>query len=198
MANLESRRDQATRTKRTADLLCSAHANLRDRFRTYAAVLDTSILLLSAFVVAHSFGIDKIPAPSNFFGLRYDLWLAFASVGVFGLSIVQLRVNWKEIAAAHAKSYSAYAEVKHDLGRLLSDEQIDEAELRVILSRYALASEIGTNIPEAEFLKQKQQHKLKIEISRYLDDHPGTWIALIRLKLFLRDTFGDDANRKLK
>lgn len=183
-------KQQIAKTRKTADLLCTAHAGLRDRYRRFATTLDVAILILSVFLVAQTFADEQLKSSLNFFNVKLGVWIGILSAIIFALSIVQLRVNWKGKAEAHDKSFSLYAGVKRELGYLSACTTVNDDEFRRVMSRYDLAAEVGTGIPEAEFLKQKQSHKIKIAISTYLDRHPGASIRLTRLKLFLKDTFG--------
>ncbi len=190
MTGIEKRRRRIVQTRQTADMLCTAHAGLRDRYRRRALLLDVAILVLSVFLVAQTFADPLVKGKLNLFGLDLGVWLGLLATSVFALSVVQLRVNWKATTEAHSRSFSLYAEAKRELGYLLDSESIDEEAASRIHARYDLAADLGTTISEAEFLRQKQRHKVKLFISNYLDDHPGASITLIRLKLFLRDTFG--------
>lgn len=183
---------QAKKTKDTADMLCTAHALLRDRFRFYATVLDVFIFLLAAYLVSLTFAPDRVRVYLNVSTIDPDIWVGLISLGVFALSIFQLLVDWKGKSESHSKSFSLYAEVKKEISDLLSKESLNDDEYRRIASKYDMATEIGTNIPESQFLRLKKAHKLKVEISKHLDNYPGASILLTRLKLFWRDTISRD------
>lgn len=196
MAAAKSDREKLAEKGKIADMMCSAHANLRDRYSRRALRLDILLLVSSAFVAAHTFGTESIRATISPLGISYDLWLGIFGLLVFSASIVQFRVSWKEKAGAHARSFSVYSEVKHDIGRLLAAKTPDPSRMEEVLARYALAAEAGAAIPEAEFLKQKQKHKLKVFVSKHLDANPGASVSLVKLKAFLRDNFGWDGFTK--
>ncbi len=173
-------------------MLCTAHALLRDRFRFYATVLDVFIFLLAAYLVSLTFAPDRVRVYLNVSTIDPDIWVGLISLGVFALSIFQLLVDWKGKSESHSKSFSLYAEVKKEISDLLSKESLNDDEYRRIASKYDMATEIGTNIPESQFLRLKKAHKLKVEISKHLDNYPGASILLTRLKLFWRDTISRD------
>jgi hypothetical protein len=131
-------------------------------------------------------------------GMDPQLWTGALSLIVFFLSIVQFKSDWKEIAEAHAKSFEEYAKVKSDCRALRkTGRQITGPDCERVRARYDLAQELGTPIPEAEFLGGKAHHLRKVFISRYLDTHPGASIWVVRAKLLLRDNlnihlFGSD------
>ncbi len=52
-----------------------------------------------------------------------------------------------------------------------------------------MASAVGAEIPEADFLALKQRHHIKVAVSRHLDKHPATSISLLRIRIWLRDNW---------
>ena len=66
------------------------------------------------------------------------------------------------------------------------------AEHHRIRDQYDTVSKIGTHIPDTAFLSGKAYHQRKVFLSRYLDAHPGTWLPILRVKLFLKDNFNLD------
>lgn len=174
------------RVARVADTLCTAHAGLRDKYRLLATCLDLFVLLLSAWVVALAFVEPRINISLTPFGLEPQIWVGLLGVAVFGLSIVQLRVDWKGRSDAHARAFEAYAEVKRDARFLLAaGQEITVQACQPVFTRYGAAG--ATSIPEDEFLKQKRRHLLKVAVSRHLDDHPAASIRLTRLRFWVRD-----------
>ena len=171
-------------------MMCTAHAGLRDRLKRFATIVDVATLIASVFLVAHTFVDISRLSKLAFLNIDYGIWLGILSATVFALTLVQMRVNWKAKAEGHARSFAIYSEVKRDVSRLLTQDALNEEVLAKVFSRYDLAGDIGNGIPESEFLKQKQRDRVKVFISDYLDRHPGASISLIRLKLFLQDTFG--------
>ena len=169
-------------------MLCTAHAGLRDKYCLLSTCLDLAVLLLSAWVVALAFVEPRINVSLTPFGLDPQLWVGLLSVAVFGLSIVQLRVDWKGRSDAHARTFEAYAEVKRDAGFLLAiGQQVTEQACQPVFTRYGTAGAIP--VPEDEFLRQKRRHLLKVAISRHLDNNPAASIHLTRLRFWIRDNF---------
>jgi hypothetical protein len=171
-------------------MLCTGHADLRDRFARLALILDISILALSTWLVALAFVEPRISASLTPFGLKSQIWIGVLAVGTFFLTILQLKVDWKGQSEAHKRSLEVYAEVKREAGSLLaSTDEPDQQANRRLLARYDIASTVGVAIPESEFLHQKQRHLTKIALSKYLDQHPFSSLWVARSKLWLRDNF---------
>ncbi|WP_119300313.1 hypothetical protein [Dongia deserti] len=180
-------KDEIERIKRVADTLCTGHAGLRDRYARRALLLDIAILALSAWLTALAFIDPHLNITLTPFGLDPQLWTGVVAFVTFLLSIVQLKTDWKARSDSHRRSLDVYAEVKREAGYLLASWSDDEAACRRVLARYDMASAVAVAIPESEFLRQKSRHKLKVEVSKYIDDHPGASIWLTRIKLWLRD-----------
>jgi hypothetical protein len=104
--------------------------------------------------------------------------------------MVQLKTDWKGRADAHRRTVDLYAEVKREAGYILASANIDEVDCRRVLSRYDMASAVGIELPERDFLSLKRRHRIKIAISKHLDTCPSTSILLLRAKFWFRDNCG--------
>jgi hypothetical protein len=183
-------RNEFERIRRVSNMLCSGHADLRDRYSRYAFILDISILALSTWIVTLAF-IDPKLAPSvTPFKFDPQLWTGVLGTITFFLSILQLRVDWKGRADSHNRSLEVYAEVKRLTNHLLGSEgDLDCKNCEDVLSRYHMATTVGASIPEREFLRQKKRHLTKVGISKFLDSHPSASVLLLRIKFWFRDNF---------
>jgi hypothetical protein len=176
------------RIHRVSDMLCSAHAAMRDSQARKAAILDISILGLSIWLLALVFVDPAISVAVTPFRLNPSLWLGLVSVLTFFLSILQVKVDWKGQADKHAQALAMYAAVKRECSYLLASERVlPKHECHNVLARYEMAGSLGVEIPERDFLRQKRRHLLKSEISKYLDTHPSASILLVRFQLWTRD-----------
>jgi hypothetical protein len=176
------------RIHRVSDMLCSAHAAMRDRQARKATILDISILGLSIWLLALVFVDPVISVAVTPFHLNPSLWLGLVSVLTFFLSMLQVKVDWKGQADRHAQALAMYAAVKRECSYLLASERIlPKHECHNVLAKYEMAGSLGVEIPEKDFLKQKRRHLLKVEISKYLDAHPSASLQLARFQLWRRD-----------
>jgi hypothetical protein len=160
---------------------------LRDRYTRRALLLDLFTLAFSTWVVALAFVGPSIAKALTPFGWGPTIWLGVLSSGTFFLTLVQLKTDWKSRADAHKRTLDLYAEVKREAGYLLASQEWDDAGYRRVLARYDLASAVGMAIPESDFLSMKKRHKLKVALSKVLDDAPGSSVVLLRLRFWIRD-----------
>jgi len=186
-------RSEVSRIRRVSDQLCSAHAALRDKFNRRAIILDVSLLLLSAWVTIVSVVDQRYVAFLTPFGFDSQLWAGLLGLTVFILTLFQFKVDWKGTSEAHKRTFSLYAEVKREAGYLLAsnedDGEIPLREFQRLTSRYDMASDAGVAVPEKDFLRLKRAHRLKIALSKHLDEYPGTSIKLAATIIILRDNF---------
>jgi hypothetical protein len=171
---------------RVSDQSCTAYGLLRDRNRRKALVLDLSILVISTWLVAMAFvqpSIGELLAPR---GLKPEIWIGLLAVLSFALSLVQLQVNWKGRAEAYQRSLVSLSAFVRECKTVSNGEA---ANIRAALARYRVITDSLEPIPEGQFLTLKKKHKLKVAISRHLDDHPGASLWLLKLRLWIRDNF---------
>ncbi len=183
-------REELERIRRVADQLCTAHASLRDRYARRALTLDICVLLGSAWLTSLAFiqpSLHQWIVPPN---IEPTIWNGLIGFFIFCLVLIQLKTDWKSKAEAHSRSFGMYAEIKREAGYILaSSEQVPLREFQRLTARYDMASDVGAGVPEREFLRLKKLHKRKVALSKALDDRPGTFLFVERLKITIRDNF---------
>jgi hypothetical protein len=182
-------KEELTRVRQVSDMLCTGHAVLRDRYTRRALTIDLSVLGLSTWIVALAFVDPVINVKLTPWGVTPTIWLGLLSIGVFFLSIVQLKTDWKSRADAHRRTLDLYAEVKREAGYILASADTDETSCRRVLSRYDMASAVGIELPERYFLYLKRRHRIKVAISKRLDTHPSASIFLLKVKMWFSDNW---------
>lgn len=182
-------KDELSRICRVSDMLCTGHAALRDRYARFAMTIDLLTLGASTWLVALAFVEPKLNVTLTPFGWDSQIWVGALGTGVFFLTLIQIKTDWKGRSDAHKRTLDVYAEVKREAGYLLSAGEHDRDACQRVFSRYDMAASVGVPIPESEFLKQKQRHLVKIALSKALDSRAGTSLTWLRLRLWWRDTF---------
>lgn len=181
-------RDEVERIRRVSDQLCTAHAALRDRFRRRALILDIIILLASAWLTALAFIDPHLEQWLIPFKIDSKLWIGLFGVLVFFLTLIQFKMDWGGKGEAHTRSFNMYAEVKREAGYLLaSAAEIPAREFQRLAARYDMASDVGTGVPEKDFLRLKRLHLMKVKLSKLLDQNPGASVLLTKLKVVISD-----------
>jgi len=185
-----SLRAEIERMQRVADQLCTSHAALRDRFAGRQFAVDIAVLLLSAWITAMAFvdpRLDQWLVPPHF---DAQLWIGLLGIIAFALTLIQFKADWRGRSEAHRRSFNMYAEVKREAGYLLAGaSDIAIRDFQRLADRYDMASDVGTGVPEKDFLVLKRRHKIKVAISRRLDERPGSSLWLTKIKLILRDNW---------
>lgn len=192
MSSNEAIREELTRICRVSDMLCTGHAALRDRYARFAFTLDLLTLGVSTWLVALAFVEPRLNMTLTPFGLDSQIWIGTLGTGVFFLTLVQIKTDWKGRSDAHKRTLDVYAEVKREAGYLLSAGEYDHDACRRVFSRYDMAASVGVPIPEVEFLVQKQRHLVKVALSKTLDSRPAASLAWLRARLWWRDNFKVD------
>jgi hypothetical protein len=178
------------RIRRVSDMLCTAHAGLRDSYTRRALIAELVTLAASTWLTALVFVEPRINVRLTPFNVDPQLWIGLLSTVTLFLTILQVKTDWRGKSDAHCRSLAMYAEVKRECGYLhASGNIITPAQCQRVLAYYDLAAEAGVKVPERVFLKYKKRHLIKVAISRYLDAHPGASILLLRWRIWKRDNW---------
>jgi hypothetical protein len=192
MSTEDPMKNELTRLCRVSDMLCTGHAALRDRYAKQAFALDLLTLGVSTWLVALAFVEPKLNVTLTPFGWDSQVWVGALGTGVFFLTLIQIKTDWKGRSDAHKRTLDVYAEVKREAGYLLSAGEYNHDSCQRVFSRYDMAASVGVPIPESEFLRQKQRHLVKVAMSKVLDHRPATSLMWLQVRLWWRDTFKAD------
>ena len=181
-------RNEVERIKRVSDLMCSCHNSLRHQYARRSLILDIAIMALTLWLTAMAFvdpRLGSLLSPSQ---LGKDLWLGLISVIAFFLAVLQFRVDWKGRSEAHARAQLEYGRIKQEAARLLG-QPVLASDVSKLSEFHRHVGDSTIPVDDNDFLKLKQRHRLKIEVSRYLDKHPGASQLILRMRIWFRDTF---------
>jgi hypothetical protein len=180
-------------------MLTSMHSVLRDEYARKSIAVDCALFASSIILVALIFLDPALLGwlPLSATGSRVLIG-AFALVTFF-LSLVVFRVDWKSKAELHKRAAEAYSHIKLECQELLvTFDTGPDTEIQKLLVRYRDLGEICIAVPEASFIRLKKKHKMKVALSKYLDDNPGTCLLLLKLKIWFADTFRPSSPNLLK
>jgi len=192
-------KNELQRIRRVSDMLTSMHSVLRDEYSRKSTIVDCalfgSLIILVALVFVDPALLGWLPLSAS--GSRI-LMGVFALITFF-LSLVVFRVDWKPKSDLHKRAAEAYSRIKLECQELLMTfNTASDTEIQKLLVRYRDLGEICVAVPEGSFLRLKNKHKLKVALSKYLDDNPGACLLLLKLKIWFADTFKPSSPNLLK
>lgn len=199
MTNQRDRlKSELERIHRVSDMLVTMHSALRDEYARRSTIVDCFLFGSSIILVALIF-MD--PALLNWLPLSATgsrIVLGVFALITFFLSLVVFRVDWKARSESHRYAAQVYSQIKLECGQILGGfDSIADSEIQKLFVRYTDLGRICVAVPEGSFLRLKKKHKIKIALSKYLDENPGASLLLLRLKIWFADTFKSSSSNLL-
>lgn len=181
-------RGELSSTLRKVDQGITAHSILRDSFAFRSRLLGLGLVLASGVIAFLAVASDAI-LRSLFDNPEWaERVIAICGVAILIGTVVNLHFGWGEQAARHADAANSLGRFKLLLNReLVGDQPLNKAKFVEIKLAYENLSDLIARVPESKFLSLKASHRRKVEISKLLDNRPSANIALLRLKLWVRD-----------
>ncbi len=178
--------DELRRIKRVSDMMITAHAVLKERYRNISILSDVLLFSCAAILCTITFADRDLLI--KYLSPRYNLYIGTMAIVSFIYSFVCNQLEWKVKAEKHKTAFGKYVNLKFECTNLLKkideDEQVD---IKSFIEKYNTLTPTIIAIPENLFLKCKKHHVLKAYISKYLDEHQSSSILLLKIKLWLRD-----------
>lgn len=175
---------ELSRKFRVLNQTLSMHTFLRDRYANRALLIDVLLLASAVIFCASAFASDDVlsrlgPTPQE---VRYVI-RAF-SILAFMLSVLSLRIGWKEKSASHRDGAQKMSRALALFWMHREDDGTWSPNTRMELdAAYWEAMHNSVPIPEKLFVKLKACHLRKVEISRMLDSNPGCPVTVLKLRL---------------
>jgi hypothetical protein len=174
----------------------TAHSFLREKF-SRRAVLTSSFITIGAaavtFLAVSSESIKNIITLSQ---SRADHLIGLLGFTVLVCSILEMQLGWREKSARHSEAANALSRLKLLIVRELGgDFALTKARYSELQQAYENVNDLITKIPERRFLELKARHRRKVEMSQFLDNHPGSSIIILRVKIWLRDNLSNPPRR---
>jgi hypothetical protein len=172
----------------TVDQGITAHSNLRDRFSRAATALSLFLIVASAIVTFLAIASDAVKTYVLSSTLVADHFMGAISFLILLGAIGELQLGWREKSGRHSEAANALARLKFLMRReMSSSDALESAKYAELQQAYENVNDLIAKIPEGKFLKLKAVHRRKVEMSRFLDLHPGASILGLRIKIWLRD-----------
>lgn len=172
------------REYRVLDQSLSMHSVLAQEFARKERRLNISLLLISAVLCAFTFAEDPVLSLFRISPAVAKLLIGVCSAFVFGLSIVELKVNWSGVSEAHADAARRLAALKIEYRKIYASLDADKTSQWTMLSqKYAEISGALPPIDERQFMRLKAHHTTKVALSKMVDQHPGVPVFVLAVTL---------------
>ncbi|MEO8398275.1 MAG: hypothetical protein ABI550_00525 [Ignavibacteriaceae bacterium] len=176
------------RQKKVIDMMITSHSVLKERYANLASLFEITMLIVSIILNTLVFVDSKLI--TNVISINEEnqkLIIGLAAVLVFIISIVLLKVNWKEKSANHSRATEQLFILLQECRSILS--LTDNEEKKIVADqfykRYAQVTAMLPKIPDNKFNELKLIHYRKIELSKLIDKFPASRLFILKIKLLL-------------
>lgn len=173
--------EEFRRKRRVLDQMLTGHSLLRDRYERRALVLTLLILALS--IVATSVAFLSGDSTFSILGLRarVHIWVGVLTAIIFFLTLVDLRVDWRQRAGAHGEAARRLGRLKGLFRMATIRNGVVDAGGADLNGEYDNTMGQLPPIPDTRFLWVKAKHTRKVQVSKLLDKHAGAPLWYVRL-----------------
>jgi len=174
------------RIHRVSDMMVTAHLLMMEKFKFLSQLSELFLFICSLSLTVIVFTDSALLI--TYLGKHYNLIIGIFSILTLILSFLASQFNWKVLAERHRSASDTYKNLKFTAADLIADiVDKDNTDVEKFLEKYYNLTSFVIGIPERAFLRCKRKHKIKVKISKYLDDHPSTSILCLKIKLWLQD-----------
>jgi hypothetical protein len=177
--------DDARNELRVIDQTLTGYSMLRDTYARRAATLSIILLFSGVLLLLLSFGSGQILGLLGWPSDRATVLTAILGGVVFATSLADMRLGWAPRAALYGAAADRYAGLKALYRNYLHNQTPTAARTTDLRERHQALGALGPGIPERDFLRLKQAHLRKVQLSQMLDQSPGTPIAVLKWRLFV-------------
>lgn len=178
------------RQYRVVDQMLSMYSSLRDSYERWAFILTAALLACSIFLCAFRFADDKVLAA---FGLTPDsarIAFGITSVVILVISVIELRVKWREVAGKFGEAAERLAMLKGRYRKLYAETHGDDPKKNSRLAReYQKVMKSLPTIPERRFNQLKAEHQFKKLLSDRISSNPKAPEWFLRWQLRVEGTW---------
>jgi hypothetical protein len=175
------------RQKKVLSMMMTAHSVLKGRYSSLSTFFDVFLIIASAILNVVVF-LDEsfIKKHTGLDPATQKVIAGFASVAVFTISIILLRVRWREKAEDHAKAVDQLFQLMQESRRIsnLQSEKVKEETFAKFNDRYTDVLSSIAQIPDRRFNSLKMIHNRKVELSKMIERYPGSRLIILKIKLF--------------
>lgn len=174
---------------RVSNMLTTAHYEHGRCLAKISLFCELIILILSAAITIFSFSNFCTIIGSEVLCSNINTFLPFFAPCIFIFSIVLLKLNLRGKASMHLKVAEMLVPMKAQISDLQNSTSFSEDRYDHVRDKYNIITSSFVTIPDNVFHKYKRKHQAKISLSRQIDQYPNAPLLLLKLKLFICDTF---------
>lgn len=156
-----------------AEVLKQCHNNSAKRYLFYKKIINFFILILSFILGILVFSdlkvIDEIV---NLNDSLFRIIIGFIALLIFVFALIENYLNLWQKGIEHDNSVKIYTNFIRYVGKYKYDKDIEEDEKDFITREFEFIKSNTPIIPDDIFIKSKQKHLQKEEISNYLEKDP--------------------------
>jgi hypothetical protein len=179
-------KDENERQYDVVDQMLSMHSSLRDRFSRQAFWLNVTLLACSVFLCAFRFADERVLATIRLTPDSARIAFGIASVLILIISVIELRVRWKEVAGKYGDAAERLATLKGKYRKLYAETKGTDPKRNARLGHeYQKVVKSLPTIPERLFNRLKAGHRFKKLLSQRITAYPKTPERLLRWQLRL-------------
>lgn len=176
------------RIREVTDMMVTSHAFLRERYYRLSLLSDIFLFSCTLILCVISFADQSLLV--RFLGTNFIIYVGYFAIVTFIYSFFSRSLDWKVKAEKHTFAFEKYSDLKFGCNDIIEKaEKGENIDINKFLEKYYTITPTITSIPERLFLKCKKHHKLKVAISKHLDQNPGTSILFFKLKLWFSGNF---------
>jgi hypothetical protein len=167
--------------KNLIDMMTSMHSELSSKYRNISLVFEVSSIFVSITLLVFLF-IDNTFLTELGIEIKVlRLIIGAVSIIVTCASIIPYIVDWNGKKTCHDQAFHSLVELKKEWQKfLLIKDQITASEVIKLEERTNLILNQLTPINNSDFNKLKQNHYMKVQISKFLTKHPFVSLADIK------------------
>lgn len=180
--------NEIERQKKVISMMVTGHSVLSAKYLCLSSFFEIILMIASIIINAFLFvDTNFITRFTNIGQENQKLIIGISSIIVFAISIVLLQVKWKEKAENHSKAAEQLFLLLQDSRSIISmpDEQEKKIRCQEFNKKYSQILNMIVKIPDNQFNHLKLLHNRKVELSKLIDQYPGSRLLILKLRLFV-------------
>lgn len=162
----------------------SMHTFLSQKYKLRATILDVALITCATAFCATTFVGDDFYSMIGIDIHNSKFLLGGISIIAFLASIISLRIDWKGLYTNHNNAVDKLSDVVALFRDSRSEEKLWASDkIKLLSDKYNISMSNIIQIPPNQFVKLKAKHIRKIEISKLVDQYPGSTLLLLKFKL---------------